>query len=153
MLIDFFPGQRIRVPIMKFFAVIATAIFLTISGVATKTFYDNSRAQREEKAEKVARAESYRAAIKTALLIRAETENSSSVRGNDPFFDKTSKTSYYQKIRLIDVSQCPPEFKTAWFDYLWVCATKADLQYDALRACQRIAVQYGVWEPAAVPAL
>ena len=135
---------------MKLFAVVATVIFLAISGVATKTLYDNLQAQKEEKAEKVAHAESCRAAIKTAFVRRAETEKGSWVGGNDPHFDKAS---FYQKIRLIDVSPCPPEFKTAWFDYLFVCATKKDLDYDALRACQRIAVQYGVWEPAAVPVL
>ncbi len=131
---------------MKLIAVIATAIFLAISGVATKILYDNSQAHRKEKAEKVAQVESYRAAIKAALTTRAASEEGSSVE-------------VYQKIRLIDVSQCPPEFKTAWFDYLWVMGTTPNLsstdvhnlRYDALRACQRIAVQYGVWEPAAVP--
>jgi hypothetical protein len=135
-------GRRIRVAIMKLFAVIATIIFLAISGVATKTFYDNSQAQREEQAEKAIQAESYRAAIKTALVIRAETEKGYQVAGDN--------ISIGQKIRLIDVSRCPPEFKTAWFDYLLVCSS-TDLQYPALRACQRIAVQYGVWEPAVVP--
>jgi len=141
---------------MKLFAVIATAIFLVISGVATKTFYDNSQAQKQEKAAEAVRQESYRAAIKTALANRAASEKDCWITGGDPRFDATL---FCHKIRLIDVSPCPTEFKTAWFDYLWVWATTPklsstevdNLRYNALRTCQRVAVQYGVWEPAAVP--
>ena len=84
---------------------------LAMGGVATKTYYDNSQAQRAA----LASAASQKQAMQS--VINRQKDSAGALHGAAPHDLPYAWKRYAKDLDAISTSECPADFRHAWLDY------------------------------------